>query len=133
VLLLTVLFATVSFYAIHDPAISPDVSKIMLTSNKRSWAIGQTLAQYASQDVSYHIDQRVSMGFGARILKDAPQIFMQYSKVYLYDFVILGSDEIGSLWANYKLNESLLQKIKTNNCSRVFTDGMYTGYLTKRE
>ena len=131
VTLMVMIIAMSSFYAVQNPSLSPDVREIMGLANKRSWNVAQTLFRYASPDLKYRVDQRVGIGFGALVIKSAPEFLnLEFSKTLGNgSLLVLNLDEYGRVWANYYLGETVLQAIENDTYGIVYTDGLYKMYL----
>jgi len=129
--LMVIIVAMSSFYAMQNPALSPDVREIMGLANKRSWNVAQTSFRYASPDLNYLVDQRVGMGFGALVIKSAPEFLnLEFNRTLgKGSLLILNLDEYGKVWANYYLGEKVLQAIENDTYGIVYTDGLYKMYL----
>jgi len=129
--LIVIMISTTLFYAVQDPAVSPDIHKVMMLANKRSWTVAESLAQHASPNLKYRIDDRVMIGFEALIRKLIPlEIFGSIAKSD--ELLILNYDEVGKLWADYRFEEATLQAIKNGEYDIVFSDGSYKAYYIRR-
>lgn len=127
--LLVLIVTTASFYAVQDPMFSPDIHKVMMVANKRTWAVAESLAPYASLDTEYHVDPRVNVPFGALTIKSTPTLY--YSELetsYKGTLIILNHDKQGETWASYWLEDTVVQGIKNNRYNNVYTDGLYRAY-----
>jgi len=129
--LIVIMISAISFYAIQDPAISPDIHQVVLLANKRSWIVAESLVQHASPNLRYRVEPRVEIGFEALTGKFMPlEIFGSTAKSD--ELLILNYDELGELWADYRFEEATLQAIKNGEYSVVFSDGSYKAYYIRR-
>jgi len=131
VLMITFIIVAASFYAVQDPAVSPDIHKVMMLANKRSWAVAESLVQHASQNLKYRVDARVEIGFEALIAKSIPtEIFS--STVKSDELLVMNYDNLGKLWASRWYEEATLQAIENGEYDIVFSDGSYKAYYIRR-
>jgi len=122
-----------AFYGIQDPAYSPDIYKIMLTADKRSWRIAETLSQYLSPRTEvilgsisgkkFYSDQRVAIGLSALMLEE-PFLSGEDTLEKEYLLFIVGSDELGIRWA-----QKHFPTMKLDVFNKVFSDGLYNAYV----
>jgi len=129
------LVAISAFYGIQDPAYSPDIYKILLTGNKRSWITAETLSQYLSLHTEviggpiagkkFYCDQRVAIGLSALMLKGSSPFKENILKEET--LFVTGSDELGIRWAQIRL-----PTMKWDLFNKVFSDGLYNAYVIKK-
>lgn len=125
--LIVIMISTTAFYAVQDPAVSPDIHKVMMLANKRSWTVAESLAQHASPNLRYRVEPRVGIGFEALIVK-----FISKSTVKSDGLLILNYDELGKLWATGRFEEATLQAIENGEYEIVFSDGSYKAYYIRQ-
>lgn len=128
-ILIVIIIAMTSFYAIQNPLLSPDVNEIMGLANKRSWNVAQTLVPYISPDVKYQIDQRVGIAFEALTVKSAPAPAKSEFTKELGSLAILNLDEYGKAWVNTYLGDKVLKAIENDTYDVVYSDGLYKMYV----
>jgi len=127
--LIVIMISTTSFYAVQDPAVSPDIHKVMMLANKRGWAIAESLAQHASPNLKYRVDARVGVGFEALIVKSIPEMFGFTAKSD--ELLVMNYDEPGKLWVSCWYGEATLQAIEDGQYGIVFSDGSYKAYYIR--
>ncbi|MHA1834566.1 MAG: hypothetical protein ACTSV7_11330 [Candidatus Baldrarchaeia archaeon] len=120
-----------AFYSIQDPAISPDIHKIILTADKRSWQNAKVLSAISTNIVTggpvyskgLYTDQRVAIGLSTYFLKNNIQT-VSLSQKSDWRLIVLASDQQGIRWRRYRIIIT-----DWDTYSIVFTDGIYLGYL----
>jgi len=132
--IIVIMVAVASFYAIQDPAFSLSANKILLVANKRTWIVAESLALNVSLDTRYRFDPRVSIPFGAMTLKSTPELYYSQSEhSYEATLVVLNLDDLGEQWASYWFEDDVLQGISNNSYGIVYTDGLYRAYYLDLE
>jgi hypothetical protein len=137
--LIIILVSTASFYAIKDPALSPDVYQALGVASKRTWNVAESLTPYAPEDIRYYVDQRVEIGFEALLMKSGTHVYTATPGEYVLPpkgmLLVLNLDEYGRAWAEYRFASPSLQQTLGNataqspGYSLVYTDGLYKGYF----
>ena len=80
------------------------------------------------------MDQRVWIGFEALAMKSTPAFrSLEFAETSGEGrLLVLNLDEYGKVWANYYLEEKVLQAIENDTYDIVYTDGLYKMYIVSR-
>jgi hypothetical protein len=124
-----------AFYGIQDPAYSPDIHRIMLTADKRSWSVAETLVTYLPSHIEviggpisgrkFYTDQRVAIGLSALMLEKSYLVAENMPKEEI--IFVVGTDELGIRWVEKRLPTNVWGIF-----NKVFSDGLYDAYLIKK-
>lgn len=124
--LILIIVASTSFYAVQDPALSPEVQKLVLVADKRSWIVASTLAPYLLESSIPIVDPRLNIGLEA--LKCNSTSSFPTSKILLLSF-----DRRGEQWMDYRLvgemgMKSLIDGVRNQQYPVVYSDGLYIAF-----
>lgn len=120
------------FYAVQDPTVSPDLEKVLLLPNERSWEVSKIITKYLSLDTLYHFDPRILFGYEVFALKDNPDQYLVMTTIlkgYKQNYIlVINLDKNGLLWIERWFGRNLVSHMKANDLSMVYNDLLYKAF-----